>query len=324
MIDLSEYEDRYSRLTLGQSMKIAWRRMKEILFKPFAFKVVMSFAVLGMLSNLNGGNKHVEIIIPYFPFLPLPLVLVGMFIYDEGVYLGLLPVLAGIGVWVFFEARLRLIFLGSIAGKRVRFFETWRRYKKPGRSFFIWEFAIAMIIAGHILFVIFGAPEVFDLDNRYLVIFCWLATFSSLLFTAFIDFCARRFILPLMCIKNIRLLDAVRLFLKLFSGERKAFLAYLFSSLGIHLTVVAVFFGVSFGVSYLTLGWLVGNMLWIAAWYIIMKIVFGFLLLPLQIWYQAWGLAFYGGFGDDLDILTSESPRDVSPVEVPFREIGRD
>jgi len=315
VIDLSRYEDRYSSIALGQSMRISWRQMKAVLFKPFSISRFLSFAILGLVSNLNGGSKHVELIYMTFPPIPLILLFISFLGSVFGWY-GIGVILAGIVIWVFFEARFRLIYLRSIGEEKIHFLKSWKKLKVPGRSFFLWELAIALLLSANVI-CMFLFPYAFsDVWYGYGVPFFFLAMFGSLFFLAFIDFSARRLILPLMCIKNIRFLDALRLFLKLYRNDKKPFIRYFFASFAIHAGVVIIFLVVSIAVSWLMM--LLPDILSdvfesedliiviFVASYILMKLFFSIVMLPLQMWYQGWGLAFYGGFGDDFVVKGTE------------------
>jgi hypothetical protein len=302
MIDLTPYQDRYSNLGLRQAMKTSWRRMKAVLFRRYRVRRFLYFALLGFLSNLNGGSKHVELLLGP---LPLPLMLIGMSMYDDGAYL-LAFALSAVIIWVFFEARFRLIYLRSIADQRICFLKSWKELKVPGRSFFRWEAIVSLLLAGNLIsmFLLPWWLVDYDLDMNP---FFFPAMFSSLLFLALIDFWARRLILPLMCIKNIKFVEAFRLFLRLYEGDKKPFLAYFFAALGIHAAIVVVFLVVSAVLTFATyliqdfFPYLYGFEAII--FYLVLKMFFSIVMLPLQMWYQGWGLAFYGGFGEDLKVL---------------------
>jgi len=75
MIDLSQYEDRYSAITLGQSMKIGWEWMVSVLFRPFTLKMLILLGLLALFANMQVGGgcssemTSVRIIFIFFQLL---------------------------------------------------------------------------------------------------------------------------------------------------------------------------------------------------------------------------------------------------------------
>ena len=324
MIDLSQYEDRYCTITLGQSMKIAWRRMKDVLFRPFTLVILIPFALLGLFARLAGGEKLTGI----FGIQTIIMFVSRFFTSgDPAAILGIIAALViGLFVWLYIEARLRLVYLDSIANGKIRFFKSWRELKATGRSLFHWEFAVACVAVAYLLgvylmtgtyltgWVSFGEP------------YYALAVLSSFGFLLLVDFVVIRLIMPLMFIKNINLTSALKLFLKLFRDNKSDILSFFFASLGINIPIVVFLFiarTVLLAVSYFVLStfafaaesyvseytsfFIFGPMLIGFSF----RFIFGLFFQPIQIWYQAWALAFYGGFGDDFNTLLPKKHEDA-------------
>ena len=317
MIDLSEYEDRYSRLTLGQSMKIGWRRMKEILFKPFSIVAILSFSLLGLFARLGGGEKLASttsipnlariVFQPFFSSGQVPLVAC------------ITVLVAAFFIWLYIEARLRLIYLAAIAQKEIRFFQSWKQLKTAGRSLFHWEFVVACIAIAYILAISIGGRY---FGRSYYP----LAFMGSLGFLLLVDFSVIRLVMPLMFIKNIKLVSALKLFQKLYGDNKSSVLSFFFSSLGIHSGIMIALFAIRtilyflgvflfsarlFGASANMAESMVSFIITYFGLGVFLRIVFGIFLQPIQLWYQAWALAFYAGFGDDLNAFVTNRKEDA-------------
>ena len=330
MIDLSQYEDRYSSISVGQAMGIAWRRMVSILFKPFSLTALLTFGMLGLFSRLGAGSKNLR----SFSETELPSIFVAFF---RPTVLSILLIIAAAVIawacWLFVEARLKLIYLSSIGAGNVRFAQFWREHKKTGNSLFRWMliFYFALVVnVGSLIGYITYIEQYGRSPGGYQIMLIMFSFMGSLTVVMLANFFAMRFILPLMVIKKISFLDAYRLLKKLYAFNKSYMISYFFASLGIYVGVVIggfmlAYFGSSFimllaqffisryGLDPFSLMWIISGISFIFLLQI--KIIGAIVLQPFQIWYQGWGLAFYSGFGDDFKVLDDEQPIKLDIIE---------
>jgi len=322
MIDLSEYEDRYSRLTLGQSMKIAWRRMKDILFRPFSLAIFFLFALLGLFARLAGGMSLMN---------PLAVNDMGRLFFSNyhfgpaGIVAGIAGLTFGVVAWLYVEARLRLIYLDSLVQKKIRFLRAWKDLKGTGEALFRWEFFFTVVQGCYMVAFLWKPFGRFGTSLDFKNLLYTLAFTSSVLFLMLIDFTVLRLIMPLMFIKRTTFFPALRLFQRLYSDNKSCMASFFFTSLGISIGISIVlgiiisilmvvpmllFFPSAFGgmgsASGVGLFYIVSLVFGLLA-----KFILGLFLQPIQLWYQAWGLAFYAGFGDDLNALITNGEKDI-------------
>lgn len=331
MLDLSDYEDRFSTISAGQAMKISWRKMSQNLFRKFSFKHLTFFSFLGLFSRLEGGSIHFDdlggLFWVYVPIIyaanSLSRIALSKRAHNQDVYRTILfsnfafciSLIFIIGIiWDYIQARLKIVYLSSIGTGQVNFLRQFKEYKAVGRSFFRWELFFFLIFFMHIASAAFFSQlsEGTGLGSFWSAL-APFAFIGSLITLGILNFFVNRTIMPLMCIKKIRFSDAWRLFKKLYGVNKDSFLSYLFGSLGMLVAFVLCSF--IFGVLIFTL--LPSLMSFYDIYldytiyevpvalillYLFAKIVSAFLLQPLQMWYQGWALAFFSGFGDDFKI----------------------
>jgi hypothetical protein len=326
MIDLSRYEDRFAQISVGQSMRVSWRWMKGILFRPFDVRAFATFGLLGLFSRLGVGSKNIRssgvMLVPFILLErgPRNEILIAVLIVASIAFL--------IG-WIFAEARMKLIYLNSIAAGRVDFVGFWKAHKKTGASLFWWMLIFYFALIGDVIGLIsyffykeVSRPAAWPLE-RMLVPLLFI---GSLGIAFLANFFVMRFIFPLMVIKKTRFLDSWRLFRKVYGDNKSYMISYMAASLGVYICVVLA-------ASFLTCvgSWVLSFfMLFVAApigdplafmlarglmsvvSILALKIISSFVFQPFQMWYHGWALSFYGGFGGDLNVL---APGEAGPLQ---------
>ena len=315
MIDLSEYEDRYSRLTLGQSMKIGWEQMISVLFRPFTLKMIVLLGLLALFANMQTGGGAVAG--GFFSlFAGGAMQSLGNDISSQNLHI-LLAIIVPLALivwitWTYVQCRLKFIYLLSFVKKEVRFLEYWREVKSVGNSYFWWELLATLYVWGNIAGAIVYVSYILRGGGRgtgpYEMLLVSLPLFGLFIFFAVVCLFVLRFIMPLMFIKRIRFLEAWRLFRKLFELNKGPFAAYYFGSLGLYM-------GLAIATS-------------LAQSVFFIPIVNIFLVAiatqPLVLWFHAWALAFYAGFGDDLNVFVAQTTGNASAAEMPPGGNGND
>jgi len=145
-------------------------------------------------------------------------------------------------------------------------------------------------------------------SGLYQVLLVFLPVFGSMILFGIVYLFVLRFIFPLMFIKRIRFLEAWRLFRKLSELNKGPFAAYFFVSLGLYMGLVIA-------------ASLAQNIFFLP---IINVFLAAIATQPLVLWFHAWGLAFYAGFGDDLNVFAAQAAVDASDAEMSLKEKGND
>jgi hypothetical protein len=294
----------------------AFELMKRILFQPFQLRkwLVIGFAAFlcghfagggfgfpssfgnfrNHQSNQNFNPPNLE---QWKPWLFLAI----------GIFALLFFVLIIVLMWI--RARGNFIFNDCIVRNRAAIAVPWREYRQEGNSYFLFGIAVLFVVMlvcvgmGLILFGTFGrelngalSATVAVLAVLFLVVWvCFALCFAVISY----------FMVPVMYIRRCRAIEALRVTGNLILSNPAPFI--LFCLFGIVLIIALMMVG----------GIAICATCCLAA----LPYVGTVILLPMFVWFRAFGLLFLRQFGPDYDVwagISESSPPPVSPPPPPL------
>jgi hypothetical protein len=248
-----------NRLSAVESISPAFARTKQMLFRPFRFGLWARLAVValitgeaggwggggGSIPNFNrnpGGDDHWtsrwsgrgygaayflherswEQIQPYLGWIAL------------GVGLALVVML----LWIYSDCVYRFILLDAVVSGQCRLREGWRRWRTPGRRYFVWAIAfgfgaffLVAFVAGVPVLLAYRAGWFEKPDENIGVligggILLVLAVMVLVAGLAIIDMLGRDFLVPVMAFEEVGAVDGWRRLLAMTSAEKLAYAGY--------------------------------------------------------------------------------------------------
>jgi hypothetical protein len=239
-------------ISYTEPLSRAWNRMKRILFRPFhieSWSVLGASAFLaglfthsGSLFNWNGGNwKTRERAVDFHAEQAMDRAREAMMkVLDNPMILAvimaiLVMFLVFVVVLAWVSARAEFVFLDSVATRRPRFGEPWRRLGGLGRSLFLWRAAFSFVYLPPLL--VFGLPFAhtlwsfftggdFSMPDIAGVVLGGAVAAMMLVVIAWFSLLMDSFVVPLMYRYDESSRAAWRRFWPLLSGQLGHFLAY--------------------------------------------------------------------------------------------------
>ena len=311
-------------ISLTQPLGRAWRRMTQALFKPFDITI---WFVVGFTSFLAGltdsyfpgsGAKFgeddfnevrelfefPEIIRDWLQANPFWISLIA---------LGTLFLMALIFVFIWLSSRGAFMFLDNVLHKKAQVAKPWREYRKEGNSIFIWRILFSLLILVLIIFlagaiilsIILWKSKAFTEFPIFLIVVLGIIFLLVILASIYISMFLNNFVIPIMYQRKIRVLQAWRIFLKLFRENTGHFLLY-----GLFLFVLYLGLGI---------GIVIGGVLTCCMGFVLLIIPYvgSVLLLPFSYTFRAYSIEFLTQFGAEFEFFPKEAEEDsgkVTPV----------
>ena len=307
-----EYVEPYAR---------AWKRMKNLLFRPFDLGRWIAIGFTAWLATLTegggggGGNfpindkreldhlglfirEHLTVIIVVASVVLLFCILLGFLLS-----------------WL--SARGKFMFLDNALTGQAEIVAPWRAWRKQGNSLFWWEFAFGWILLAVILVLALPCvatawPDIHShLFRGYSVAAIILGFFlllPFLLVVGYITVFLHDFVVPLMRKHDLKTNAAWRLFRPLLRANFGAFLLYGLLRFAISMLLGIVLATVGCFACVFTCG-CVGCLL-------AMPFVGTVILLPVMAWERYWGPEFLRQYGPEFDAWIS-APAALPEAPVP-------
>jgi hypothetical protein len=242
-----------------ESISPAFVRTKQMLFRPFRLGFWARLAVValvtgeagggggggGSLPNLNtnrGGDRHWanywsdrwagaahlssaprwEDIQPYVGWIVV----------------GVALVLAVLLLWIYSDCVYRFILLDAVVSGKCRLREGWRRWREPGRRYFVWvvafglaSFVLVGVVAGVPVLLAYRAGWFEHPDQNLGVligggILLVLAVILVVAVLAIIDVLGRDFLVPVMAFEEVGAMDGWHRVLAMIGVEKLAYAGY--------------------------------------------------------------------------------------------------
>lgn len=301
----------YTPVAIGylEPLGAAWRRAREILFRPVDPRtwLVLGFAawLAGLMEGTGGGGgrlgidkggglRHgVESVHQAWQRLlehPWLAAIIVAGVITVAVVLLLL-------LWI--SSRAKFVYLDSVVSRRAAIVEPWRRTSHLGNSLFLWRlgfFAVSLAVAailGSLFYFAAGGLEGFGFADARSTLITVLAVVAFVLFfiaVAFVALFLDSFVVPLMARGNLTAGAAWAAFLPWLEAHTGAFVLY-------GLFVLALWIGV--GMVVVAAGFATCCMVFLL---LAVPYVGTVALLPVHVTYRLFSLAFLAQFDPALDL----------------------
>ncbi len=238
---------------------------KRQLFQPYRFGRWARMAVIlfltGEFPGGGGGGAHIPVqwtnphqrrdllqtagVDPFSAWREyLPFIVAGILLL---VALGLL--------WAYAASVFRFVLLDAVLTNRCELRAGWRRWKVPGKSFFLWCIGFGLIVLLALTVLVVGPvllawqAEFFRNPREHLLLlifggFAVLFLFFALLLTSAVVFVfAKDFVIPIMALENLSTTDAWDRLLPMLRVEKAAYAVYVLMKM-----VLAVGSAIAFGI----------------------------------------------------------------------------
>lgn len=295
----------------------AWRRMQELLFRPFHLGTWLTVGLAAWLVRLGegsvggggggggwGGDGSDVGSNGSFPSWDswgweewgLAAGLLGL----VGCILLFVLVLVVLILWL--NGRSHFIFLDNVVRNRAAFKEPWEEYKREGNSLFLWR--LAFLVVCIFLFLLVALPGIFLLISAISadaspvpgILLIVLPAILLALAVAYVDLFLTDFVVPVMYQRRLRTNDAWRVFLPLLRRHAGSFFLWGVWIFALHFAV---------GLAIVIVGLLtccIGLVL------VIIPYVGTVLLLPLHVTYRAYSLEFLSQIDPEMDLPPLPEP----------------
>jgi hypothetical protein len=239
-----------NRISAVESISPAFARTKQLLFRPFRFGLWARLAVVALitgeaggvgggssipnLSNNRGGEDQLA---GASHFFSLP----GweqMQPYAGWIALGLGVGLAVFFLWIYSDCVYRFILLDAVVSGQCQLREGWRRWRGPGRRYFVWviafgfgSFAAVGVVAGIPAWLAYRAGW-FDKPEQNLGvlisggILLGLLVIAMVAVLAIIDMLGRDFLVPVMAFEDLGAMEGWDRLLAIMGAEKSAYAVY--------------------------------------------------------------------------------------------------
>jgi hypothetical protein len=305
----------------------AWRRMKDLLFRPVdPMKwLVLAFCawVAGLLDGHGGGGggghhgvgpgRHFDPESTREAIRAALTALHGAWQWVLGhwgatllVFVGIPLLIAAILAIVWLSSRFKLIFLDNLVQRRAAIVEPWRRLRRLGDSLFLFRIglgfaafaivvALVLALVGLGIFTAASNGGASGIAGLIVGGFVFLAFVVTAIYTALF---LESFVVPIMYRHNVTVLPAWRAFLPWLSRDGASF--FLYGLFVLLLFIVAAVAMVMFGLVTCCLGFLL----------LLMPFVGTLVLLPFIVTYRYLSLEFLAQFDPSLDVFrpTTKAP----------------
>lgn len=311
-------------ISLTQPLGRAWRRMTQALFKPFDITIWFVVGFTSFLAGLTdsyfpgsgakfGGDDFHEVRELFeFPEIIRDWLQANPF-WISLIALGTLFLMALIFVFIWLSSRGAFMFLDNVLHKKAQVAKPWREYRKEGNSIFIWRILFSLLILVLIIFlagaiilsIILWKSKAFTEFPIFLIVVLGIIFLLVILASIYISMFLNNFVIPIMYQRKIRVLQAWRIFLKLFRENTGHFLLY-----GLFLFVLYLGLGI---------GIVIGGVLTCCMGFVLLIIPYvgSVLLLPFSYTFRAYSVEFLTQFGTEFEIFPKEAEEDsgkVTPV----------
>ncbi len=277
---------------------------KKILFTDFDGTKWMAMAFCAWLATLGSGgfnfnisgsgqpSQYTNLPIHNAPSFLLPLILIGA------------PILLGLFVlllWV--SSRGEFMFLGCVAENKGEVKKPWKQYKIGGNSLFLFRLLLYGGILVFILFLVGGIAAFAHFFDKGLpggvvgfalfsVIFISMTLLFSIL--AIVVKFTVDFVVPIMYVKQIKVIDAWKDFLGLLKYNKMSFFLYLLFQIVIFLAVIFLIM-----LAVLLTCCCAGILL-------ALPYINAVILLPVHSFIRSYSVFFLRQFGSEYDVFKSE------------------
>jgi hypothetical protein len=299
----------------------AWRRMKNILFKPFNigkwFALGFTAFLAGLMDSPGGGGGRSSFNKGDFDWnslfgLPEDIMkwLSENPFWMAVIIAGIVVVIALVIVFTWLSSRGMFMFLDNVVHNRSLIEKPWREFKTHGNSLFLWRLAFGIIsfiiFIGFIVAFFLIAYNIYldgdDLASQLLLILgLVLLGLALFLLVVFISIFLKDFVVPIMYKSGVSVNEAWRRFLNLFSKQAGHFIMYGFFLIGLYILLI--------------IGVVIGGLLTCCCGFLILAIPYigSVLMLPVSVTFRAFSLEFLEQFGDEYKIFPNVS-NEIQPV----------
>lgn len=224
-------------------------------------------------------------------------------------------------VMLWLKARFEFILIDNLIHDRTEIVTPWKQFKKPANSAFLWMLLIGLITTAIVVGVMF-----FDIlailpwlksclarktlmwpgETTLIILACSMlaGVVLSLLFWL-VNFFFREFVIPVMYWKNLRSIEAWKIFLALLNNNRFTFFKYI---------ILTIVFSVIAGAAILAAGiatCCIGLIL------LAIPFVGTVLILPVSVFFRLFGLELLAQFGPEYNIPVPPPPPLPEPEPIP-------
>jgi hypothetical protein len=296
----------------------AWKRMKELLFRPFDLGRWLAIGFTAWLATLleggGGGNFNLPVddkrsLEEAGRFIQQHLALIITIAVSV---LFILFIISFILAWI--SARGKFMFLDNALTNRAEIAAPWRQWRRQGNSLFWWQLACGFILLAVFLVCIglclglawpdirgkqFGGYAVSAIMLGFLLLlaFCLVAGYLAVFL--------HDFIVPLMRKHDLKTNAAWRRFLALLRARPGPFLLYGLLRFAVSMIVGVAFVCLACVACLFTCG--------CAGCLLAIPFIGTVILLPIYAWERYWGPEFLRQFGPDFDCWAEQPP--IVPAE---------
>jgi hypothetical protein len=238
-----------AHLSAVDSISPAFARTKQMLFRPFRFRIWARLAVVALMTGElgSGGFSYSGRGLPSRQGSDQGLA--GLRLASEPSWelvRGYLPwILLGAAVlgalfllWIYADCVFRFILFDAVLSDRCQLREGWRRWRSRGRRYFLWAIVfihvavfLLLVVAGLPIYLAWRAGWFNKPDQHFGVLLVgglllFLVVLALFVALAVIDLLARDFLVPVMALENLNVLEGWRRLGPMLRAEKGAFAGY--------------------------------------------------------------------------------------------------
>lgn len=297
-------------ISITKPLARAWKRMINDLFRPFNISkwFVVGFTVF--LAELTEGPHHIGYNgfdeldkWDFHDILDIPDIawewIMTHTVWAILIGIGIVLLIAFIILLTWLSSRGAFMFLDNVVHNRALVTKPWRQFKKAGNSVFLWRLIFGMIIFFLVILLILLVLHIVGLflADIYLAIPIFLIgilsilTFSTIVLLCYISMFLNNFVIPIMYIKDLKVLKGWRLFLQLLKKFPGNFIVYGIFLFCLHIGVIILV--VIAGLLTCCIGFII----------LVIPYINSVLLLPISYTFRAYSLEFLEQFGPEYEIF---------------------
>ncbi len=297
-------------ISITQPLARAWKRMISDLFRPFDIGkwFVVGFTVF--LAELTEGPHHVGYNgvdkfdkWDFHDILDAPNIAWEWIMTHTGlailIGIGIVLLIAFIILLTWLSSRGAFMFLDNVVHNRALVTKPWRQFKKAGNSVFLWRLIFGMIIFLLVILLItlvlriagLFLADIYVAIPIFLIGILSILTVSTIVLLCYISMFLNNFVIPIMYIKDLKVLKGWGLFLQLLKKYPGNFIVYGIFLFCLHVGVIILVIGA--GLLTCCIGFIL----------LVIPYINSVLLLPISYTFRAYSLEFLEQFGPEYEIF---------------------